>query len=181
MMHPMQTMAAWVLFCTGLAWMGTGCELPETDDTTTSPPANEATEASSTNSTAARESSFDYASATWLGPAYPNTTRDERAVLHSATIDRSTNIILLDYDPLPTDWPKQVNAAGQLVMFEQLSDGSWRGGRVEWLDPGQSLKSLDNIDNGYNGWTKPPAGATMAISILSTDGLFCSNTILATY
>ena len=90
-------------------------------------------------------------------------------------------MITLSYDPLPSDWPKQVNAPGQLVMFEELADGSWRGGRVEWLDPGQSTKSLNNISNGYNGWRLPPAGARMAIAILSTDGRHSSNVVFTNY
>lgn len=160
-----------------------GCELGEHQSApeTQAVPATQAATTPTDNTSTPANNEFNFGAVAWLGPAYPGTARDARANLHSASISRSANQITLSYDPLPADWPKQVNAPGQLVMFEQLGDGSWRGGRVEWLDPGQSVKSLNNINNGYNGWRLPPAGARMAIVILSADGRLGSNVVYANY
>ena len=124
---------------------------------------------------------FDLSRVSWIGPNFSGAVRDERAVLHSVDIDLSSNMLYLQWDPLPSDWPRQVNAPGMLNLFEQLGDGTWRGGKFEWLDPGQTAKSLKNIDNGYNGWTRPARGSLVAIIIFSTDGARRSNAAYTTY
>lgn len=124
---------------------------------------------------------FNLSAVQWIGPNHAGSQRDERAVLHSASINLGNNTVRLSYNPLPSDWPLQVNAPGKLCLFEQLPDGSWRGGKFEWLDPGQSVKSLNNINNGYNGWRRPAVGSRIAVVILSTNGRRHSNPAFTEY
>lgn len=137
--------------------------------------------ADSPNVPTAAADDFDLSRVSWIGPDFSNAVLDERAVLHSVNIDLSRNLLFLQWDPLPRDWPLQVNAPGMLNLFEQRSDGSWRGGKFEWLDPGQTAKTLKNIDNGYNGWRRPARGSRVAIIIFSTDGRRRSNVAYTTY
>jgi hypothetical protein len=119
------------------------------------------------------------AASTWQGPNFSGATIDPRVTLRSAHIEGGN--VRLDYDPLPADWPKQVNAPGMLCLFTKQADGSWLGGKFEWLDPGQTSKSLGNINNGYNGWSRPATGAETAVVIFSTDGSRHSNPAYTTW
>ena len=163
-----------VLFC--------GCEPFETktvDESSAVDPA--AAEETADTDAASASDDFDLSRVSWIGPNYSGAVRDERAVLHSIDIDLSRNLLFLKWDPLPRDWPLQVNAPGMLNLFEQLGDGSWRGGKFEWLDPGQTVKTLKNIDNGYNGWRRPARGSRVALIIFSADGQRRSNAAYTTY
>ncbi len=124
---------------------------------------------------------FDFSKVSWVGPNFSRSVRDERAVLHSASINLGQNVVRLSYTPLPSDWPRQVNAPGMLCMFVERADGTWSGGKYEWLDPGQTVKSLKNINNGYNGWRTPPRGSRVATMIFSTDGRRHSNPAYSVY
>jgi hypothetical protein len=117
----------------------------------------------------------------WIGPNFSGATREPRAVLHSASIDAAGKRLTLDYDPLPGDWPRQVNAPGMLCLFTRQSDGRWRGGKFEWLDPGQRVKLLHNIDKGYNGWQRPAKGSETAIVIFHVQGRTHSNPAYTRY
>jgi hypothetical protein len=117
----------------------------------------------------------------WVGPNFTGATRDERVTLRSASIDAGGHRLSLDYDPLPSDWPKQVNAPGMLCLFTKQADGLWLGGKFEWLDPGQKTKHLNNIDKGYNGWQRPAKGAETAVVIFQTRGARHSNPAYTRY
>ena len=125
--------------------------------------------------TASGSGDWSPANSSWYGPNFSGSTREPAAVMHSADVDLGANVVRISYDPLPGGWPKQVNAPGMLCLFTKQSDGSWLGGKFEWLDPGQTTKSLENIDHGYNGWSRPATGAETAVVIFSTDGAYPSN------
>lgn len=136
---------------------------------------------SSSGSSGSSSGDLDLSKVSWIGPDFSGAVRDDRAVLHSIDISRGGNMIFLNWDPLPSDWPRQVNAPGMMCLFYKQGDGTWRGGKFEWLDPGQTAKSLKNISNGYNGWRTPPAGSKAALIIFSTDGARRSNAAYGTY
>ena len=156
----MPKLCRFTILCAGLLF-ALGCELVEPE---------------SKAARKQRDENFDFSTVSWLGPAYPDTQRDKNAILHSASMDREANVLTLSYDPLPEDWPSEGNALGQLVMFEELDDDRWRGGRVAWLDADQTEISLDDIDRA---WPLPPSGTRIAIVILSTDGQFCTNAVFS--
>jgi hypothetical protein len=169
-------LAGFMMLCclaVGASRLWTGCEASRTVDARS--------DENDSGSGEAGEGGFVLGSVSWIGSNYGDATRDTRAKLHSASVDLGANVVRLSYDPLPGDWPRQVNAPGMLCLFEKLGDGSWRGGKFEWLDPGQTAKTLQNIDNGYNGWQTPARGAQVAIVILSTDGQRSSNPAYTTY
>jgi hypothetical protein len=58
---------------------------------------------------------------------------------------------------------------GQLHFFRKIN-GEMVGGKFEWLRPGQTVKTTENILHGYNGHTVPEDGETVYFQAVSLDG-----------
>jgi hypothetical protein len=108
--------------------------------------------------------------------------------LQGASVNGSSTVSFGDYT-VPTNWPaaRQINAFGELHMYKLVEDTvtgeqQWLGGKFEWIDPeprsggtpgtefkGQRTKTLENIRNGYQGHTIPPAGTIVQFVVISVD------------
>ena len=66
-------------------------------------------------------------------------------------------------------------------FFVQGADGSWRGGKFDWISTSRTSRSFENIHGEYNGW---PADAVKtargyAFCIVSKDGRKRTNVIVS--
>lgn len=124
--------------------------------------------------------SFNYDSAQWGGESFKNATSVDMT-LSSAKISGST--IYFTYD-MNDSWPDENGAQAIACAFKQQSDGSWYGGKFDWIrSGGQSSKSTENIVGGYGAWAgnQPSSGQLMAFVWVSIDGKHRSTTAYATW
>ena len=71
--------------------------------------------------------------------------------------------------------------AGALAcLFVRRSDGSWIGGKFDWISSSRTTRDFKNL-GGYNGWTLAgiPNPCRAAFVIVSADGRRRSNVITA--
>ena len=76
-------------------------------------------------------------------------------------------------------YPWSGNGLGHFFVW----DGSrWVGGKYEWIRrPGQAVKLLQNIRDGYNGLRAPAPGSRVAFAWTSADGRERSNLAVTTW
>jgi hypothetical protein len=103
--------------------------------------------------------------------------------LSSASV--SGGKINFSYD-FNNSWPLSDDGGAQAVacMFMKQGDGSWYGGKFDWIRPGgQSTKLTENIDTGYGafGQQRPSAGQEVAFVWVSVDGKHRSNAAFTTW
>jgi len=52
------------------------------------------------------------------------------------------------------DWGLSNGAAGAIAaVFVQREDGSWVGGKFDWVSTSRSSRGLENVLSGYGGWS----------------------------
>ena len=72
------------------------------------------------------------------------------------------------------------DAAALACLFLQRADGSWVGGKFDWISSSRTTRDFKNL-GGYNGWTLAgiPNPCRAAFVIVSADGRRRSNVITA--
>lgn len=72
---------------------------------------------------------------------------------------------------------------GYACLFVQKTDGSWVGGKFDWISSSRSSRGLENVLNGYNGWTLDgvPNPCAAAFVILDSNRKRRSNVIVGTW
>lgn len=80
--------------------------------------------------------------------------------------------------------PKEEGCNAVACMFLKQADGSWYGGKFDWIRTGgQSVKDTKNITGGYGVWStiQPKAGDEVAFIWCRVDGKGCSNPVFCTW
>lgn len=75
------------------------------------------------------------------------------------------------------------DASAIACFFMQKADGSWVGGKSDWISSSRKTRDLNNVYAGYNGWTLSgiPNPTQAAFVIISRDGKKRSNVISGTW
>ena len=79
-------------------------------------------------------------------------------------------------------WGLSHSQAGALAcLFVQRADGSWIGGKFDWISTSRTTRDFKNIFAGYAGWDLigVPNPCRAAFVIVSSDGRLRSNVIAA--
>lgn len=81
-------------------------------------------------------------------------------------------------------WGLSSSSAGALAcLFVQKSDGTWVGGKFDWISSSRTSRDLSHCFSKYNGWSlrDVPNPCKAAFVIVSKDGSKRSNVISATW
>lgn len=81
-------------------------------------------------------------------------------------------------------WGLRRDDAGALAcFFVQKGDGSWVGGKFDWISTSRSSRGLGHVRGGYNGWSLSgvPNPCQAAFVIVSSDGRKRSNVLSGTW
>ena len=72
---------------------------------------------------------------------------------------------------------------GYACLFVQKEDGSWVGGKFDWISSSRSSRGLENVFGGYSGWTLSgvPNPCQAAFVILDASKKRRSNVIAGTW
>lgn len=71
------------------------------------------------------------------------------------------------------------DAGAICAIFVQQADGSWVGGKFDWISTSRASRELKHLEN-YNGWNMTlPINAPVAFVVVSADGRRRSNVIVA--
>ena len=93
----------------------------------------------------------------------------------TASIDDDGDTVRFTWDMYP--WSDM----GLGHFFVWQGDG-WRGGKFDWIRTGgQSVKTLENIHDGYNGHSVPASGTRCAFAWTDANGNERSNLAEATW
>jgi hypothetical protein len=80
-----------------------------------------------------------------------------------------------DWSPMPDDWQTAPGLyPGICCAAYQRPDGSWVGGKFEWLPRPPRPRNWGNIANGYTGggnaWVPPASGTPMILWVVEGNG-----------
>ena len=81
-------------------------------------------------------------------------------------------------------WGLSRTDAGALAcFFVQKSDGSWVGGKFDWISSSRTSRSLENVRTGYSGWSLAgvPNPCNVAFVIVDRGAKKRSNVIAGTW
>jgi len=71
------------------------------------------------------------------------------------------------------------NADAVCALFIERSDGSWTGGKFDWVSTSRTSRGLGHLE-GYNGWSERlPLTGRVAFVVVTADGARRSNVIMA--
>lgn len=165
-------------------WILTGCETESettvvAPDSTSSDSADRSEESSDTPDIPSA-SNFSYDTVIWGGESYGGATSVDMT-LSSASVDGS--YIHFEYE-MNNSWPTTDGLQAVACMFVKRSDGSWYGGKFDWIrEGGQTVKLTENIDNGYGAFSseQPAPGQTVAFIWVSVDKKHRSNEAVTTW
>lgn len=75
------------------------------------------------------------------------------------------------------------DASAIACLFVQRSDGSWVGGKFDFISSSRTFRSLTNVMSGYGGWSLSgvPNPCQAAFVIIDRNGSRRSNVISATW
>ena len=75
------------------------------------------------------------------------------------------------------------DASALACFFVQKSDGSWVGGKFDWISSSRTYRDLNHLHSGYGGWTLAgvPNPCQAAFVIVSKDGSKRSNVLAGTW
>ncbi len=96
----------------------------------------------------------------------------------------SSNGLSFKYDRDLGAWGlSYTDASAVACFFVQKSDGSWVGGKSDWISSSRKTRDLNNVYAGYNGWTLSgiPNPTQAAFVIISRDGRKRSNVLSGTW
>lgn len=119
---------------------------------------------------------LDIATVKWLGSNYG--TAKQAMTLGSASISAGGKQIAFS-DSAPKDWPTttvKVKVQGIACFFYERGK-SVVGGKFDWTKPGQTIKGLENVHNGYNGHSMPATGTPAYAMLVDVNGKQRSNLV----
>ena len=138
-------------------------------------------------------SGFVFENVKWGGESFASSTTMDMT-LKSARVDSKKIYFQLDFN---NSWPikdgSKVGPDGKsyeldlqavICMFMKRADGTWYGGKWDWIRKGgQTLKLRENIDDGYGAFAneKPTHGQTVAFVFVSIDKRHRSNEAITTW
>lgn len=96
----------------------------------------------------------------------------------------SGNTLSFHYDANLSAWGYGKDAiAAYACLFVQKSDGSWVGGKFDWISSSRSSRDLNNVRGGYEGWSLAgvPNPCPIAFVILDANGKRRSNVVVGTW
>jgi hypothetical protein len=163
-----------IIFCLSLAFL-VGCEIdntasdqssfdvppPVTNPDDNNPPPVGTDPNAPPDSVDADEA--EWRSIVWYTSQGPAVRSATRVMSLNASVDSGGRFIRFSWDRLP--W-----SDGAMACFFVWNGSAWEGGKFEWIRAGgQSLKTTDNIRNGYNGLRIPAPGTPVAFAWTSRD------------
>lgn len=103
---------------------------------------------------------------------------DARCRISSLRVTNPSGLTLKWNTGVPGDW---AHSGGLVIfaLFYQAPDGSWKGGKIDWINAARSSRDLKNPAAGYGGWnwSEYLASRKHAAVIVSADGKKRSNWI----
>ena len=134
---------------------------------------------SSSSSDGANFSSFNF---TYGGFDGSNAVEDGVRISNFAL---AANDLSFNYDTDLSAWGlSHGNASGALAcFFVKRNDGSWVGGKFDWISSSRQSRDLSHIKSRYNGWSLAdvPNPTQAAFVIISSDGQRRSNVLSGTW
>lgn len=88
------------------------------------------------------------------------------------------------YDKNLSAWGFSNGQIGALAcLFVQKSDGSWVGGKFDWISSSRTSRSFENVFHGYEGWSLAgvPNPCKAAFVIVHSDGRKRSNVLVGNW
>lgn len=103
---------------------------------------------------------------------------DARCRISSLRVTNPSGLTLKWNTGVPADWA-QTGGLVIFALFYQAPDGSWKGGKADWINAARSSRDLKNPASGYGGWNWAEylAAHKHAAVIVSADGKKRSNWI----
>ena len=155
----------------GVSWNGAGSKKPAAAET----------EAETGDAAAADAVSFS--SLHWSYGGFRGGSAQPSGVVISG-LSVSKDSLSFSYVSNLSEWGLSRDQADALAcFFVQKSDGSWVGGKFDWISTSRTGRSLGHVKEGYGGWSLSgvpnPCGA--AFVIVSSDGTKRSNVISSTW
>jgi len=104
---------------------------------------------------------------------------DARCRISSLRVSNPSGLTLKWNTGVPGDWATDKSGLVIFALFFQASDGSWKGGKIDWIDTSRSTRDLKNPAAGYGGWnwSEYLAARKHAAVVVSADGRKRSNWI----
>jgi len=104
---------------------------------------------------------------------------DARCRISSLRVTNPSGLSLRWGSGIPGDWAKDQNGLVIFALFFQAGDGSWKGGKIDWINAARSTRDLKNPAAGYGGWNwgEYLAAKKHAAVVVSADGRQRSNWI----
>jgi len=104
---------------------------------------------------------------------------DARCRISSLRVSNPSGLSLRWGSGIPGDWATDKSGLVIFALFYQAPDGSWKGGKADWIDTSRSTRDLKNPAAGYGGWnwSEYLAARKHAAVVVSADGRKRSNWI----
>ena len=104
---------------------------------------------------------------------------DARCRISSLRVSNPSGLSLKWNSGVPGDWATDKSGLVIFALFFQAGDGSWKGGKIDWIDTSRSTRDFKNPSTGYGGWnwSEYLAAHKHAAVIVSADGKKRSNWI----
>ena len=161
----------------------TGCEnTSQTGAAWDNNNSNASTELSASDSNAAGDM-VDFGSLNWSFGGVNGSGASHDSVQISG-LKFSNSGLSFSYDTNLSAWGLSHDNAGALAcLFVQKSDGSWVGGKFDWISSSRTTRGFAGHVPGYNGWvlTGVPNPCNAAFVIISANGRKRSNVISGTW
>lgn len=96
----------------------------------------------------------------------------------------SKNGLSFRYNTNLSAWGRSYSHAGDYAcLFVQKSDGSWVGGKFDWISSSRTTRDFINVRGGYNGWSFAgvPNPCNAAFVILNHDCKRRSNVLVGSW
>ena len=96
----------------------------------------------------------------------------------------SADGVSFSYNKDLSAWGYSSGALGGVAcLFVQKADGSWVGGKFDWISSSRRSRDFANVYGGYDGWSLAgvPSPCAAAFVIISPDGKRRSNVISGTW
>ena len=124
-----------------------------------------------------------YGSLNWTygGVKHASASFDSSVILSGLSFSSSS--LSFTYVKDLSNWGLSFGDAGALAcLFVQKADGSWVGGKFDWISSSRTSRGLSHTSN-YNGWTLAgvPNPCAAAFVIVSADGKKRSNVLAGTW
>ena len=162
----------------GVSWNGSGAPA--------APAAQTADGASSGNAGAATAAEGDqvaFSALSWsFGGVNGHSAAPSDVTISGLRMGRDS--LSFSYSKNLSAWGLSNGDAGALAcLFVQRSDGSWVGGKFDWISSSRTSRSLENVFHGYGGWSLAgvPNPCPAAFVIVDGNAKRRSNVIAGTW